>query len=71
MSYNVIGRSSTRPGATKKGTGIIERMIALDPANTDKYEKTIARINGTQQPSYGLEPRSTHFFRGDYPYGTQ
>ena len=66
MSYNVIGRSSTRPGATKKGTGIIERMIALDPANTDKYEKTIARINGTQQPSYGLEPRSTHFFRGDY-----
>lgn len=66
MSYNVIGRSSTRPGATKKGTGIIERMIALDPANAAQYSKAIERINGTQQPSYGLEPKSTHFFRGDY-----
>lgn len=68
MSYNVIGRASTRPGATRKsgGTAIIERMKALDPAHVTEYDKAIKRINGTEYPNYGLDPKSTHFFRSDY-----
>ncbi|MGL5786164.1 MAG: polysaccharide lyase family 8 super-sandwich domain-containing protein [Bacteroidales bacterium] len=68
ISYNVIGRASTRPGATRKSgqTSIMNRMMLLDPANHKIYEEAVARISGEQSPAYGIQSASNHYFRSDY-----
>lgn len=68
ISYNVIGRASTRPGATKKSgqTAIVKRMISLDPTNAITYQEAIARVSGVELPDYAVKPSGTHFFKSDY-----
>ena len=68
QSYNAMGRGSTRPHTLRKtgATAIWERMKALNPADVQIYDDFIARMSGSEAPSYHLSPRSTHFYRGDY-----
>lgn len=68
ISYNVIGRASTRPNATRKSghVSIMNRMIMLDPDNRKSYEDAIARVSGEKTPAFGVLPHSNHFFRSDY-----
>lgn len=68
ISYNVIGRASTRPDATRKSgqASIMNRMIMLDPDNRNAYEEAIARVSGAKDPAFGILPQSNHFFRSDY-----
>ncbi|MGL4333101.1 MAG: polysaccharide lyase family 8 super-sandwich domain-containing protein, partial [Bacteroidales bacterium] len=68
ISYNVIGRSSTRPNATKKTgqTAVMSRMKMLDPANAASYDQAIARISGLERPEFMVKAESNHFYRSDY-----
>lgn len=66
--FNVIGRASTRPGATvKQGTNkIVTRMAAIDPENAAVYNAANERFTGVQPSSYNLNSASTHFYSADY-----
>lgn len=66
--FNVIGRASTRPGATvKQGANkIATRMAAIDPSNTAIYNAANERFTGAQPASYNVSPTSTHFYNTDY-----
>lgn len=68
ISYNVIGRASSRPNATKKTgqTSIMKRMKDLDPVNAATYDEAIARIGGSETSAFGVKAGSNHFFRSDY-----
>ena len=66
--FNVIGRASTRPGATvKQGVNkIAERMAAIDPANASVYNAANERFTGNQPAQYNVNASSTHFYNSDY-----
>lgn len=66
--FNVIGRASTRPGATvKQGANkIATRMAAIDPSNAAIYNAANERFTGTQPATYNVSPTSTHFYNTDY-----
>lgn len=66
--YNVLGRGISRVnGLNQSGFAtVVNRMIALDPLNTEEYEFAVKRLKGTESPNYGLKPVNTHFWRSDY-----
>lgn len=66
--YNVLGRGVSRKnGLSQSGFAtVVNRMIALDPANTEEYDAAVKRLRGTESPGYGLKPSNTHFWRSDY-----
>lgn len=66
--YNVLGRGVSRKnGLSQSGFAtVVNRMIALDPANTEEYEAAVKRLKGTESPGYGLKSTNTHFWRSDY-----
>lgn len=68
MLFDVLGRGVSRPNETQKSKTALfaKRMLEIDPAHTDEYEAIIARLEGYQPASYGLQPVHTHYFRGDY-----
>lgn len=68
MFYNVMGRSVTRPGSTKRigDITILERMKEIDPANITDYEDAIARIKEEKAVNYNITPSSVHYYKGDY-----
>ncbi len=68
FNYNVLGRGLSRPGAlNQSGFGtILGTMKQLDPVNETEYENAIRRLQGLEDPSYGLTPSNTHFWRSDY-----
>lgn len=74
MLFGVLGRGVSRPNNTHKAgaaIGYATHMITLDPYHADEYRNVIERLSGKQPASYGLKPRHTHFFRGDYTNHTQ
>ena len=68
MSFDVVGRSVSRPGLLNKRNTITyaQRMIDIDPAHADEYKAIIARLNRTQPADYQVTASHTHYFRGDY-----
>jgi chondroitin AC lyase len=69
MFWNITGRGMSRPGTIhKKGEASIyvERMISIDPDNAEEFRAALKRMRGEEAASYAVEPRGTHFFRGDY-----
>ncbi|MDR2983029.1 MAG: polysaccharide lyase 8 family protein [Puniceicoccales bacterium] len=68
FNYNVLGRGVTRKGAlSQRGfTGILERLVRLDPDNAKEYGLAIERLSGRKKADYGLESFNRHFFRADY-----
>lgn len=68
MLFDVLGRGVSRPDITKKTNTILfaKRMIDLDPAHADEFQTIIKRIEGEEPANYGLTPKHTHYFRGDY-----
>lgn len=68
MLFDVLGRGVSRPDITKKTNTILfaKRMINLDPAHADEFQTIIKRIEGEEPANYGLTPKHTHYFRGDY-----
>lgn len=72
VSFNVIGRASSRTGGVKVGDDVTLRcMMALDPQNAAKYEAVLARMTGIQPASYEVAPVTTHFFCTDYTLQTR
>lgn len=67
MSFNVMGRSVSRTGATDKRKLVVfaRRMMRLDPAHKGEYLAIAERMEG-RDPVYGVTPLHTHYFRGDY-----
>ena len=68
MSYDVLGRSVSRPNILDKSSTALyaKRMVTLDEEHAEEFKDIIARIEGTQPVSYNLFPKHTHYFRGDY-----
>lgn len=68
MSFDVVGRSVSRPGLLNKRTTTTyaQRMIDIDPAHADEYKAIIARLNRKQPADYQVTASHTHYFRGDY-----
>lgn len=68
MSFDVVGRSVSRPGLLNKRTTATyaKRMIDIDPTHADEYKAIIARLNRKQPADYQVTASHTHYFRGDY-----
>lgn len=68
MSFDVVGRSVSRPGLLNKRTNATyaKRMIDIDPTHADEYKAIIARLNRKQPADYQVTASHTHYFRGDY-----
>lgn len=68
MSFDVVGRSVSRPGLLNKRTTATyaKRMIDIDPTHADEYKAIIARLNRKQPADYQVTTSHTHYFRGDY-----
>lgn len=68
MSFDVVGRSVSRPGLLNKKatTTYVKRMLDIDPAHADEYKAIIARLNRKQPADYQVTASHTHYFRGDY-----
>ena len=68
MSFDVVGRSVSRPGLLNKRTTTTyaQRMIDIDPTHADEYKAIIARLNRKQPADYQVTASHTHYFRGDY-----
>lgn len=68
MSFDVVGRSVSRPGLLNKKatTTYVKRMLDIDPAHADEYKAIIARLNHQQPADYQVTASHTHYFRGDY-----
>lgn len=68
MSFDVLGRSISRPGILDKSRTALfaKRMVELDPVYADEFRDIVARMEGTKAPGEGLVPKHTHYFRGDY-----
>lgn len=68
MSFDVVGRSVSRPGLLNKRTTATyaKRMIDIDPTHADEYKDIIARLNRKQPADYQVTASHTHYFRGDY-----
>lgn len=68
MSFDVVGRSVSRPGLLNKKatTTYVKRMLDIDPTHADEYKAIIARLNRKQPADYQVTASHTHYFRGDY-----
>ncbi len=68
MSFDIVGRSVSRPGLLNKRTTATyaKRMIDIDPTHADEYKAIIARLNRKQPADYQVTASHTHYFRGDY-----
>lgn len=68
MSFDVVGRSVSRPRLLNKRTTATyaKRMIDIDPTHADEYKAIIARLNRKQPADYQVTASHTHYFRGDY-----
>lgn len=68
MSYDVLGRGISRPGILDKSHTILfaKRMMELDKEHADEFSDIVARMEGKKAPGDGLQPKHTHYFRGDY-----
>ena len=67
MSYDVLGRSISRPDILDKSRTILfaKRMVELDKEHADEFRDIVARMEGTKAPGDGLQPKHTHYFRGN------
>lgn len=68
MSFDVVGRSVSRPGLLNKKatTTYVKRMLDIDPTHANEYKAIIARLNRKQPADYQVTASHTHYFRGDY-----
>lgn len=68
MSFDVVGRSVSRPGllSKKATTTYVKRMLDIDPTHANEYKAIIARLNRKQPADYQVTASHTHYFRGDY-----
>jgi chondroitin AC lyase len=67
IDFSTNGRSISRVNNLAVGiTAHLEKLKVLDPAHVTEYNQAIARLNGSQPPSYMISPRHTHFWRADY-----
>lgn len=67
IDFSVNGRSISRNNnLSQGGTATLNKLKALDSTHLAEYDKAIARIAGTQPPSYMVDPSHTQFWRSDY-----
>lgn len=71
--YNVLGRGLSRAGGLNQSgfTTQINQMKLIDPVHTDEYNRSIARLNGSEPASYGILPFNRHYFSTDYTLHTR
>ena len=67
IDYSVNGRSISRSNnLSQGGTGSLNKLKVMDSTHLAEYDQAIARIAGTQQPSYMVTPSHTQFSHSDY-----
>lgn len=68
MMFDVMGRGISRPGITDKSYTKLfaQRMAELDTAHASEFRDIIARLEETEPAGYAIQPKHTHYFRGDY-----
>lgn len=68
MLFDVLGRGVSRPEITDKSHTALfaKRMAELDEAHADEFKAIIARLEDKKPADYALQPKHTHYFRGDY-----
>lgn len=68
IDFSVNGRSISRANNISQGgvASQLTKLKALDPSNLAEYNNIIARVNGSQPPSYMVTPSHTHFWHSDY-----
>lgn len=68
MLFDVLGRGVSRPKVTDKSHTALfaKRMVELDEAHADEFKAIIARLEGKKPADYTVQPKHTHYFRGDY-----
>lgn len=68
MLFDVLGRGVSRPEVTNKSHTALfaKRMVELDEAHADEFKAIIARLEGKKPADFAMQPKHTHYFRGDY-----
>lgn len=67
--FDCLGRGMARIGALRKTSNwlnYVRRMQRLDTAHAARYDTILLRLDGRREASYGLRPKHTHYYRGDY-----
>ncbi|SIO02435.1 polysaccharide lyase family 8 super-sandwich domain-containing protein [Chitinophaga niabensis] len=67
IDFSVNGRSISRNNnLSQGGTGTLNKLKVMDSTHLAEYDQAIARIAGTQPPSYMVTPSHTQFWHSDY-----
>lgn len=69
MAFNCHGRSISRPdGSLDKSSygSIFAKLSEIDDGHTSEYLPFLARLNGNEVASFGIESRNYHCFESDY-----
>ena len=68
MMWDIIGRSMSRPNATKKQNTAIyaKRMIDIDPEHAEEFKNIVARLNRKKPADYKTRNGHIHYCIGDY-----
>ncbi len=68
MLFDVMGRSVSRVGNTKKlqGATLAENMSELCSEHAAEFNAIAERIRGDKDASYEVKPKHTHYFNADY-----
>jgi len=71
--FNIEGRGISRVDILHKKFEINTLKMAslLDSTHATEWKDAIARVSGTQSPSYNLRPSHNHFYSADYTIHTQ
>ncbi len=66
--YTALGRGISRPNALLYSgfSGLLEKLIKLDPTNEKQYKSAIKRLRGEEAPNYGLSPLNIYYWCSDY-----
>ncbi|GAB3651534.1 hypothetical protein GCM10028791_20400 [Echinicola sediminis] len=67
VDFNVFGRGVTRPNTGRAIFSYINKVKLFDlPAYTSFYDTVISRMNGSEPPSFGVQPEHFNYWNTDY-----
>lgn len=71
--FNIEGRGISRVNVLYKKFEVnaLKTALMLDTSHATEWKDAIARVSGTQSPSYRIRPSHNHFYSADYTIHAQ
>ncbi|MBD8487771.1 DNRLRE domain-containing protein [Echinicola sp. CAU 1574] len=67
VDFNVFGRGVSRPNTGRANTSQVSKVKLFDlPAYTSFYDTVISRMNGSEDPSFGVQAEHFNYWNTDY-----